>query len=137
MLARLERAARSEGLVAAVSEHREQTGEHGLRLEEVFRALRAEPSSNLDPPLEKLARHHDELAEKISDDRLADVFRATAATTIVHHELGAYGALLALAEAVELPVDARRLLERSRAEEAETLERLQGELGRLTSDLGR
>ena len=125
-----------EGLAAAVEEHLEQTREHGPRLEEVFRALGAEPSSNLDPPAEKLIEHHDELAGSFSNDRLEDVFHASAAATTEHHELAAYDALLTLAHAVELPDDMRGRLERNRAEEAEALGRLQKERDRLVRELG-
>jgi ferritin-like metal-binding protein YciE len=135
VLPELQKAVTSEGLAAAVAEHLEQTREHGPRLEEVFRAVGAEPSSNLSPPVEKLAEHHDELAESFTDDRLADVFHAAAAATTEHHELAAYDTLLALAQAVELPDDARGLLERNRSEEEKALRRLEGELERLAGDL--
>ena len=135
MLPELQEAVTSEGLAAAVGEHLDQTKEHGPRLEEVFRAVGAEPSSNLSPPVEKLAEHHDELADSFTDDRLADVFHAAAAATTEHHELAAYDTLLALAQAVELSDDARRLLERNRAEEEEALHRVEGELERLAGDL--
>jgi ferritin-like metal-binding protein YciE len=135
VLPKLHKAVTSEGLAAAVEEHLGQTREHGPRLEDVFRAVGAEPSSNLSPPVEKLAEHHDELAESFTDDRLADVFHAAAAATTEHHELAAYDALLGLGQAVELPKDARGLLERNRKEEEEALHRLEGELKRLAGDL--
>ena len=125
----------SEGLAAAVAEHLEQTKEHGPRLEQVFRAVGAEPSSNLSPPVEKLAEHHDELADSFADDRLEDVFHAAAAATTEHYELASYDTLLALAQTVDLSGDARGLLERNRKEEAEALGRLQTELQRLAGDL--
>lgn len=135
MLPELHEAIQSEGLASAVSDHLEQTREHGPRLEQVFRAVGAEPSSNLSPPVAKLAEHHDELAGSFAGDRLADVFHASAAAATEHHELAAYETLLALAPAVELSDDARGLLERNRAEEGEALGRLQGELERLGGDL--
>jgi ferritin-like metal-binding protein YciE len=135
VLPKLHEAVQSEGLAATVAEHLEQTREHGPRLEQVFRAVGAEPSSNLNPPVEKLAQHHDELADSFADDRLADVFHAAAAATTEHHELAAYDALLALARSVELSDDARGLLERNRGEEAEALQRLEGEVERLAGDL--
>jgi ferritin-like metal-binding protein YciE len=135
VLPKLQRAVKSEGLAAAVAEHLEQTREHGPRLEDVFRAVGAEPSSNLNPPLEKLAQHHDELAESFADDRLADVFHAAAAAATEHHELASYDALLALAQAIELPGEARSLLERNRKEEDDALRRLGTELERLAGDL--
>ena len=135
MLPKLHRAVQSEGLAAAVAEHLEQTREHGPRLEEVFRALGAEPSSNLCAPVESLARHHDEPAESFADDRLADVFHAAAGATTEHHELAAYDTLLALGRAVELSDDARGLLERNRGEEADALGQLESELERLSDEL--
>ena len=135
VLPELHEAVQSEGLAAAVAEHLEQTKEHGPRLEQVFRALGAEPSSNLSPPVEKLAQHHDELAGSFADERLADVFHAAAAATTEHHEIASYHALLALGRSVGLPDEARGLLERNRAEEGEALERLEGELRRLAGDL--
>jgi ferritin-like metal-binding protein YciE len=127
----------SEGLAKAVAEHLEQTREHGPRLEAVFRAVDAEPSSNLSPPVEKLAQHHDELAGSFANDRIADVFHAAAAAATEHHELAAYDAVLALAPGVELPDDARKLLEQNRSEEADALQRLDSALERLAGDLRR
>lgn len=134
MLPELLEAIKSEGLHAAVTQHLEQTREHGPRLEDVFRAVGAEPSSNLSPPMEKLVQHHDELAGNIPDYRLADVFHAAAAAATEHLELAMYDALLALGDAVELG-DARGLLERNRGEEADALGRLQSELQRLAGEL--
>jgi ferritin-like metal-binding protein YciE len=136
VLPELHESVESEGLAAAVEEHLEQTREHGPRLEKVFRALGAEPSSNLSPPVEKLAEHHDELAGTVKHHRLADVFHATAAAATEHHELAVYDALLTLAPAVELPDDMRGLLEQNRAEEAEALGRVQRERDRLVGELG-
>ncbi len=127
---------KSQGLAQAVAEHLEQTKEHAARLEEVFRAVGAEPSSNLSPPVEKLAQHHDELAGNIPEERLADVFHAAAGATVEHHELASYDALLALADAVDLG-DARDLLRRTRDEEEQALRTLEGELRRLVGELGR
>jgi ferritin-like metal-binding protein YciE len=135
VLPKLEREIESEGLAAAVAEHLEQTKEHAARVERVFRALDAEASSNLSPSVEKLAQHHDELAESFTDHRLADVFHAAAAAATEHQEIAAYDALLALGWSVGLSDDARELLERNRAEESEALERLEAELQRLAGDL--
>ena len=134
MLPDLHRAVRSEGLAAVVEEHLEQTKEHARRLEEVFRAAGAEPSSNLSPPVEKLAEHHDEVAGNIQEERLADVFHAAAGATTEHHEIAAYDALLALGQSLDLG-DARGLLEQNRKEEEQALEKLEGELKRLVGEL--
>ena len=125
---------RSQKLAQVVAEHLEETKEHVRRVEQVFRAVDAEPSSNLGAPVEKLAQHHHELAQKIADERLADVFHSAAAATTEHHELAGYDALLALAAAVG-PGDARKLLEQNRKEEAQALEKLEQELERLVGEL--
>jgi ferritin-like metal-binding protein YciE len=135
VLPKLQLEIESEGLALAVADHLEQTKEHGLRLEQVFRAVDAEPSSNLSPPVEALARHHDVLAGSFTDGRLADVFHAAAATAAEHHEIAAYDGLLALGQSVGLPDEARELLVRNRADESEALERLDAELCRLAGDL--
>jgi ferritin-like metal-binding protein YciE len=135
VLPELHKSVRSEGLAAVVAEHLEQTKEHGPRLEQVFRAVDAEPSSNLSPALEKLAQHHDELADSFADDGLADVFHAAAAATTEHHEIAGYDTLLALGESIGLSDSARELLERNRAEERDALGRIEAELQRLTADL--
>ena len=135
MLPKLQSEIESEGLASAVAEHLEQTKEHATRVEQVFRALDAEPTSNLSPPVEKLAQHHEELSESFADDRLADVFHAAAAATTEHHEIASYNALLTLGQSVGLSDDARELLERNRAEEGEALARLEAELERLAGEL--
>jgi ferritin-like metal-binding protein YciE len=134
-LPELQRAVQSEGLAALLAEHLEQTKQHGTRLEEVFHAVGAEPSSSLDPSVEKLVEHHDELADSFADPRLADVFHAAAAAATEHHELAAYDTLLTLGRAVELSEEARGVLERNRGEEADALGRLQGEIDRLAGEL--
>jgi ferritin-like metal-binding protein YciE len=125
---------RSQKLAQVVADHLAQTKEHATRLEQVFRAVDAEPSSNLNAPVEKLAQQHDELAQKIVDERLADAFHAAAAATTEHHELAGYDALLALSAAVGLG-DARELLEQNRKEEEQALEKLEQELERLVKEL--
>ncbi len=135
MLPKLQGEIESEALASAVAEHLEQTKEHATRLEQVFRAVDAEPSSNLNSPVEKLAQHHDELSESFVDNRLADVFHAAAAAATEHHEIASYDAILTLGQSVGLSADARELLERNRGEEGEALERLEAELQRLAGDL--
>jgi ferritin-like metal-binding protein YciE len=134
VLPELHKAVKSQGLADAVDEHLDQTKHHGPRLEQVFRAVGAEPSSNLEPALEKLAEHHDELAGSFADNRLADVFHAAAAVRTEHDEIAMYDTLLTLGNALDLG-DARGLLEENRREEEQALERLHSELARLVREL--
>ena len=130
VLPKLRRDVTAEGLAQAVDEHLEQTKQHVARVEQAFRAAGAEPSSNLSPPAEKLAQHREELAGTVPEDRLRDVLNAAAAAATEHHEIAAYDALVDLAGGLELG-DARDLLEQNRKEEAEALDRLRDELGKL------
>ena len=134
MLPELHKAVKSQGLAEAVADHLEQTKEHGPRLEQVFRAVGAEPSSNLDPVVETLAAHHEELSGSFADERLADVFHAAAAMRSEHDEIAKYDALLTLGNALDLS-DARGLLEQNRREEGDALRRLGSELERLVREL--
>ncbi len=131
-LPQLQRAAQSQSLAAAFAEHLEQTRRHVSRLEEVFRLVPAETSSNLDPVAKKLFEHHDELAATIVEPVLRDVFHAAAAAKTEHYEIAAYDTLIALGGALGVPVE---LLEQTRGEEAEALERVESigaRLGRET-----
>jgi ferritin-like metal-binding protein YciE len=129
-LPKLRRDVTAEGLAHAVDAHLEQTREHAARLEDVFRAAGAEPSSNFSPAMQKLGEHREELAENVPDDRLKDALNAAAAAATEHLEIAMYDALLEVAAAVHLG-DARRLLEQNRREEEEALGRLRAELEKL------
>ena len=135
MLPKLEHAATSEWLVDVLRAHLAETTEHAARLEAVFRAAGAEPSSNLAAPVQKLAEHHDELAGLIRSERLSDAYHTIAAATTEHYELAAYDALLALAATVGLERDAVELLRRNRGEDADALASLERALQKLLADV--
>jgi ferritin-like metal-binding protein YciE len=123
VLPQLRKQVQSESLAAAVEEHLAQTHGHVVQVEEAFRALGAEPVSARSAPAAALADEHAEVAAKIAEPRLADLFHAAAAIHTEHLELAGYEALIELARALDRPeVEAR--LEQNRREEAETLERL-------------
>jgi ferritin-like metal-binding protein YciE len=134
VLPELHKSVKSQGLAEAVAEHLEQTKAHGPRLEQVFRAVGAEPSSIRDPAVEKLAEHHVELSGSFADDRLADVFHAAAAARTEHDEIAMYDTLLVLGNALDLG-GARGLLEENRKEEEQALDRVLSELERLVREL--
>lgn len=90
------READSEWLAGPLAEHLEQTRAHAARVEEVLVAVAGETSSALSPPLEGLRRQHDELAGKLVEPRLKDVFLAGAAARSEHLELAVYDSLLLL-----------------------------------------
>ena len=113
----------SESLAAAVEEHLAQTRGHVTRVEEVFRALGAEPVSARSAPAAALAAEHEETAGKIAEPRLADLFHAGAAITTEHYEIASYDVLLELARTLGRD-DLERPLEQNRREEADALDRL-------------
>ena len=133
VLPRLHRQVRSETLAEAVAHHLEQTKEHAARVEQAFRAVGAETSSSLSPPVEKLAAHHDEVAEQLVEERLRDAFHAAAAAQTEHYEIAAYDALITVAKAME-ESHAVELLERNRDEERAALAALERETERLARE---
>jgi ferritin-like metal-binding protein YciE len=123
VLPELHRQVQSESLAAAVEEHLAQTRGHVTRVEEAFRALGAEPVSARSAPDAALADEHREVAAKIAEPRLADLFHAGAAIRTEHLELAAYDLLLELARALDRD-DVEGLLHRNRHEELQALETL-------------
>jgi ferritin-like metal-binding protein YciE len=130
VLPSLHKQVQSESLAAAVEEHLAQTRGHVTRVEEVFRALGAEPVSARSAPAAALASEHEETAGKIAEPRLADLFHAGAAITTEHYEIAGYDVLLELA-----PEAAREPLAQNRREEEQALELLRELSGRLRGEL--
>jgi ferritin-like metal-binding protein YciE len=130
VLPSLRKQVQSESLAAAVEEHLAQTRGHVTRVEEVFRALGAEPVSARSAPAAVLASEHEETAGKIAEPRLADLFHAGAAIHTEHLEIAAYDVLLELA-----PDGVAEPLEQNRREEAATLELLRELSERLRGEL--
>jgi ferritin-like metal-binding protein YciE len=123
VLPNLQKQVQSESLAAAVEEHLAQTHGHVARVEEAFRALGAEPASARSGPAAALAAEHEEVAAKLAEPRLADLFHAGAAIHTEHLELAGYDVLLELARALGRD-DLVEPLEQNRREEAEALDRL-------------
>jgi ferritin-like metal-binding protein YciE len=130
VLPSLRKQVQSESLAAAVEEHLAQTRGHVTRVEEVFRALGAEPVSARSAPAAALASEHEETAGKIAEPRLADLFHAGAAITTEHFEIASYDVLLELA-----PEAVRESLAQNRDEEVQALELLRELSGRLRGEL--
>jgi ferritin-like metal-binding protein YciE len=123
VLPELQRQVESESLAAAVQEHLAQTHGHVARCEEAFRTLGAEPASARHAGAAGLADQHRETTAKLAEPRLADLFHAGAAIATEHLEIAGYDLLIELARALGRD-DLERLLDETRREEVETLERL-------------
>jgi ferritin-like metal-binding protein YciE len=123
VLPQLHKQVESESLAALVQEHLAQTHEHVARIEGIFPEFDAEPTSARSAPAAAAKEQHAEVAGKITDPRLADLFHAGAAIQTEHLELAGYELLLELATALERD-EAVRALEANRDDEAQTLDRL-------------
>jgi ferritin-like metal-binding protein YciE len=134
-LPKLYRQTRMQSLKRAIERHLELTKEHVARVELCFRHLGAEPSSNRSAALAGLEAQHDELAEKIVEERLSDLFHATAAAQTERYEIGLYDAVIALLRALD-EAAAAELLGANRRDEEEALEELARIARRLSEDLG-
>ncbi|HEX6701071.1 MAG TPA: DUF892 family protein [Gaiellaceae bacterium] len=134
VLPELHRQVQSESLAAAVEEHLAQTRGHVTRVEVAFRALGAEPVSARSAPAAALADEHREVAAKIVEPQLADLFHAGAAIRTEHLELAAYDLLLELARALDRD-DVAEPLTQNRAEEAEALARVEALAEQLRREL--
>jgi ferritin-like metal-binding protein YciE len=124
----------SRQLSGLVEGHLEQTREHAVRVEGIFRAAGVEPTSNRSGPGAALFDDHDAIAETIVESRLRDVSHASAAAQVERYEIGAYDALTTLAAALGLD-EAVEPLRRNRAEEEEALAGLRSEHERLCAEL--
>jgi ferritin-like metal-binding protein YciE len=121
-------------LQALLTEHRAETRTHCARVEEAFRAARAEPAAAASPPLAKLAEQHAEDARQITHQGLRDVFHCAGAARTEHSELACYEAAIGLAEQLGLAEAARRL-EQNRDEDARAREKIERLAGELRGDL--
>jgi ferritin-like metal-binding protein YciE len=120
-LPKLRDSASNEELKAAFEEHLLETRTHVERVEAAFESLGAHPSSIYNPTVSALLAEHDELAGKVVEDRLRDLWHAHAATRTEHLELAIYESVLALARALDAD-DVRSALDENRKQEQHALE---------------
>jgi ferritin-like metal-binding protein YciE len=123
-----------EELRGAVEEHLLETRGHVERVEQAFESLGSHPSSIYSPTVSALVAEHDELAGKVVEDRLRDVWHAHAAARTEHLELAMYESVLALAQALDAD-ELRSGLEENRNQERQALETVEQIAGRLRKEL--
>ncbi|HEY1370547.1 MAG TPA: DUF892 family protein [Gaiellaceae bacterium] len=104
VLPELVREADSEWLADALSAHLEETRGHAQRVEAVFVAAGAEPTSAASPALEGLRKAHDLHVDSVVEPRLRDLFLCDCAARTEHLEIALYTDLAGLAETIELDV---------------------------------
>jgi len=88
-------------LAGALAEHLEQTKRHVTNVEQAFRAVGAEPSSNHSFPFTGLEEQHSEIASSVKEPALADLWHAAAAIHTEHYEIAAYRHMRLLAGALD------------------------------------
>ena len=134
VLPELRDAVSDDELRAAVQEHLLETRGHVERVEEAFESLGSHPSSIYSPTVSALAGEHDELAGKVVEDRLRDVWHAHAAARTEQLELAMYESVLALAQTLEAD-ELRSGLNQNRAQEQQALAKVEEIAERLRKEL--
>jgi ferritin-like metal-binding protein YciE len=134
VLPKLRDAVADEELRAAVEEHLLETRGHVERVEGAFESLGSHPSSIYSPTVSALVAEHDELAGKVVEDRLRDVWHAHAAARTEHLELAMYESVIALSQALDAD-EPRSGLEENRGQERHALEQVEQIASRLRHEL--
>lgn len=117
-------------LAHGLADHLAQTKRHARDLEDVFRSVGAEPSSDHSFALAGLLEQRSARAGSIVTLRLKDVFNATAASHAEHYEIAAYQTLIVLAGSIGND-EARATLERNLDDERQALTLLEQAIDRL------
>src|SRR3954464_11149359 len=97
-LPRMAKAASSEELRNAFTQHLEETRNQIERLEEVFELLDVPKRGKRCEAMEGLIEEGREMIEEVDDDAVLDVGLITAAQKIEHYEIPRYGSVVALAK---------------------------------------
>jgi ferritin-like metal-binding protein YciE len=134
VLPKLRGAVSDDELRGAVQEHLLETRGHVDRVEQAFETVGSHPSSIYSPTVSALVAEHDELAGKVVEARLRDVWHAHAAARTEHLELAMYESVLALAEALDAG-ELRFGLEENREQEQQALAKVEHIAARLRQEL--
>ncbi len=124
---KMAKAAGSDELKTALTEHLEQTKNQVQRLEQVFEIVGVKAQAKACPGMKGIIEEGEEVIERDAEDTFADLGLVGAARRVEHYEMAGYRSLIALAEAMGQD-QARELLEETLEEEQEADRRLE-ELG--------
>jgi ferritin-like metal-binding protein YciE len=122
-LPKMAKAATSEELKTAFTEHLEQTKGHVARLEQIFEALEESPRGKKCAGMEGLIKEGQEAIEEDYEGAVKDAALIGAAQRVEHYEIAAYGTAKALAEVLG-ESDHAATLDETLEEEKETDEKL-------------
>jgi ferritin-like metal-binding protein YciE len=99
-LPKMAKAANTEELVTAFTDHLEQTKEHVTRLERAFEALGVTAKAKKCPAIEGLIEEAAEMIEEEGEPPVLDAGLIASAQRVEHYEIAAYGSARAFAEAL-------------------------------------
>lgn len=123
-LPKMQKAATSEELAAAISDHLAQTEEHISRLEQAFEQLGYKAQAKKCDAMEGLIKEGDTAVEETEDgSSTRDVGIIVSAQKVEHYEIATYGSLVQLAKTMGHD-DIAELLAQTLEEEKETDEKL-------------
>ena len=101
----------------------EQTKEHAVRLEEIFKALDEKPTGKKCKAMEGLVKEGAEAIEEDASPAAKDAMLIAAAQRVEHYEMAGYGSVKTYAKLLG-EEEAAKLLEQTLEEEVETDEKL-------------
>ena len=122
-LPKMAKAATSEDLRAGFEEHLEQTKEHVVRLEKIFKALGESPKGKTCKGMQGLITEGSEMIDEDPEPEMLDAGLISAAQRVEHYEIAAYGCVATYAELLGED-EAAELLRTTENEEKETDEKL-------------
>ena len=119
-LPKMQKAATTQELKAAIEEHTTQTEEHIKRLEQVFELLGKKAQAKKCDAMEGLIKEGESIVEETEDGTMTrDVGIIMAAQKVEHYEIATYGGLVSLANTMGLE-EAAGILTQTLEEEKET-----------------
>lgn len=99
-LPKMAKAAKTEELVTAFTDHLEQTKEHVTRLDQAFEVLGVTAKAKKCPAIEGLIEEGAEMIEEEGEPSVLDAGLIASAQRVEHYEIAAYGNARAFAEAL-------------------------------------
>ena len=119
-LPKMQKAATTEQLKAAIGEHITQTEEHVTRLEQVFELMGKKAQAKKCEAMEGLIKEGESIVEETEDGTMTrDVGIISAAQKVEHYEISTYGTLVQLAKTMGMD-EAASILAETLVEEKET-----------------
>jgi ferritin-like metal-binding protein YciE len=117
-LPKMAKAATSEELRTAFTDHLEQTKNHVLRLEQVFETVDEKAKAKVCKGMQGLIEEGQETIEEDAPEQLADLGLIAAAQKVEHYEISGYGTMRTFAQILGNQEAVRLLSETLKEEEA-------------------